>query len=256
MRPPEVHHPSGAIPLDDGSDGAWLVPVDGGWELDLGRLPTDPDAATRAGIERVTTALECMVGRDGDLRLWVRDSDPIASAVAEASGMELRRELLQMRRPLPVEQPLELDVRPFVVGEDEERWLEVNNRAFAWHPEQGEMSMAQLRVHEAAPWFDPAGFLLHEHEGDLLGFCWTKVHADLDPPVGEIFVIAVDPTAHSRGLGRRLVLAGLDHLHRAGLTVGMLYTESDNAAAVHLYRDLGFEVHSTDRMYGAGAVGA
>lgn len=255
MRPPEVSHPSGAIPLAEDGDGAWLVPVDGGWELDLGRLPADPDAATRAGIERVATAMECMVGRDGDVRLWVRDSDPIASAVAEASEMHLRRELLQMRRPLPVDQPWELEVRPFVVGQDEEQWLAVNNRAFAWHPEQGEMSLDQLRAHEVAPWFDPDGFLLHEHEGALLGFCWTKVHAELNPAVGEIFVIAVDPVAHSRGLGRRLVLAGLDHLHRSGLTVGMLYTESDNDAAVHLYRDLGFEVHSTDRMYTAGTAG-
>ena len=31
--------------------------------------------------------------------------------------------------------------------------------------------------------------------------------------------------------------------------VGMLYVESTNDPAVHLYRDLGFRVHATDRAY-------
>ena len=62
-------------------------------------------------------------------------------------------------------------------------------------------------------------------------------------------MIAVDPAAHHRGLGRALTLAGLDHLAGRGLTVGMLYVESDNEPAVGLYRDLGFDVHQTDTAF-------
>ena len=36
----------------------------------------------------------------------------------------------------------------------------------------------------------------------LAGFCWTRVHAEHDPPLGEIYVIAVDPDFKGRGLGR------------------------------------------------------
>lgn len=251
MRRPETSpHPSDAIPLTTGPGGAWVVPTEDGWELDLGELPADGAAAALAGTDHVRAAARAVAQRGGGrLGLWVRGADEIRAAIAEAGGMTVGREILQMRRPLPVDQPWQLEVRPFRVGVDEASWLEVNNRAFAWHPEQGGMTLDTLLEREQEPWFDAAGFLLHEEAGRLVGFCWTKVHPDEDPPVGEIFVIAVDPAAHQRGLGRQLVLAGLDHLHRAGLRVGMLWVEATNDPAVGLYRDLGFEVHDRDRAY-------
>jgi mycothiol synthase len=75
------------------------------------------------------------------------------------------------------------------------------------------------------------------------------VHHDVEPPLGEIYVISVDPDFQGLGLGRGLVVAGLDHLASQGITVGMLYVDADNAPAVHLYRKLGFDVDHTDRAY-------
>jgi mycothiol synthase len=204
------------------------------------------------GRDLVTAALEVVAAEGGGhVHLWVPKPTPLHDEVATATGLHRGRELLQLRRPLPVEgEPWSLDpVRPFEVGRDEEAWLQVNNRAFAWHPEQGGWDRATLAEREAEGWFDPDGFLLHERDGRLAGFCWTKIHADHEPPLGEIYVIAVDPDFHGLGLGRSLVLAGLDHLARRGLTTGMLYVDADNGPAVQLYRKLGFTTDHIDRAY-------
>jgi mycothiol synthase len=151
-----------------------------------------------------------------------------------------------MRRPLPTGLPFTLVTRAFVPGRDDAAWLRVNQRAFAWNPEQGAWSHETLRSRFSEPWFDASGFLVHERDGRLAGFCWTKIHT---PTLGEIYVVAVDPEFHGLGLGRALTLAGLDSLAKRGVTVGMLFVDADNTAAVSLYGALGFTVHRTDCMY-------
>src|ERR671920_472611 len=186
----------------------------------------------------------------GHVHLWVHQPTAAHDAIADAVDLRRGRDLLQLRRPLPVEhEALDLPLRAFRPGEEEEAWLGVNNRAFDWPPEQGGWDLETLRAREAEPWFDPDGFLLSERDGRLEGFCWTKVHTDHDPPLGEIYVIATDPDFQGLGLGRQLVLAGLEHLADKGLTVGMLYVVAQNNAAVNLSLALVFVVDHTDRPY-------
>jgi mycothiol synthase len=59
----------------------------------------------------------------------------------------------------------------------------------------------------------------------------------------------VDPDFQGRGLGRSLTTAGLSWLNDAGISVGMLYVDGDNVAAVELYRSMGFTVDHVDRAY-------
>jgi mycothiol synthase len=191
----------------------------------------------------------------GDFSLWVSRPTPDHDALARLVGLTQSRDIFQMRRPLPADDPpAGFVTRPFRVGEDEEAWLTVNNRAFAGHPDQSAWDRDLLRQRMAEPWFDPNGFLLHERDSRVAGFCWTKIHDTTVPPLGEIYVIAVDPDFTGLGLGRALTLAGLSWLHRQGLGAGMLYVDAANAPALGLYRDLGFTVDHVDRGYHRSAI--
>jgi mycothiol synthase len=111
------------------------------------------------------------------------------------------------------------------------------------------MTRAELDAMTEEAWFDPSGFLLAERAGDLLGFCWTKLHRDPWGAVGEIYVIGVDPAAAGIGLGRHLLRAGLAHMAVRGIKTAMLYVESDNEPALRLYAAEGFELEWRDALF-------
>ncbi len=207
-----------------------------------GSLPADLLGATVAAVAR---------RGGGHLTLWLFKASAAADHVARSCGLRPTREVHQMRRPLPA--PAELGSRvavtPLRPGVDDAAWVALNNRAFAGHPEQGAWTADDLNARMAEPWFDAKGFLLHHRDGRLAGWCWTKVHGDHQPPLGEIYVIGVDPDFQGLGLGRGLVLAGLDHLAGVGLAHAMLYVDGDNASAIGLYRALGFTDDHVDRAY-------
>jgi mycothiol synthase len=220
------------------------------WALELVIDPHHRYEMATIGPELLRAALGIVAQEGGGhVHWWVFEPTAAHDAVAKSVGLAPGRVLLQMRRPLPIGEHSEVAVRAFKVGIDEEQWLVVNNRAFHQHPEQGGWDRDTLRQREKEPWFDPSGFLLHERDGRLAAFCWTKVHDDHDPVLGEIYVIGVDPDFQGLGLGRALTLAGLDLLAAKGVPIGMLYVDADNSVAVSLYRKLGFRVHRTDRAY-------
>ncbi|SEC14127.1 mycothiol synthase [Streptomyces melanosporofaciens] len=190
------------------------------------------------------------------LRVWAHGGHASARHLAQVLGLTLFRELRQMRRPLGSLAELGLpeptwpegvSVRTFRPGEDDAAWLAANAAAFAHHPEQGSLTQRDLDDRKGEPWFDPAGFFLAEREGRIVGFHWTKVHAE--ERLGEVYVVGVRPDAQGGGLGKALTSVGLRHLAAQGLPTAMLYVDADNFAAVAVYERLGFVTHETDLMY-------
>ncbi len=190
----------------------------------------------------------------GPLRWWVSPAGAADDARAASRGFRVERDLLQLRCRLPLPRRPGGDgatpaTRAFRVGSDEAAWLIQNNRAFADHPEQGHWDLATLEEREREAWFDADGFRVLEVDGRIAGSCWTKVHRDARPPLGEIYVIGVDPDFHGRGWGRLLTEDGFAWLAATGLADGMLYVDAVNTAAVSLYRSMGLTTHHVDRAY-------
>ncbi|MET0136440.1 MAG: mycothiol synthase, partial [Kibdelosporangium sp.] len=187
-----------------------------------------------------------LADRARPLRIWSHRDHPAAGRLADKHGFEKVRELHRMGMDFGADEfpaPKFADgvrLRTFVPGQDEEAMVAVNARAFSWHPEQGGLTVQEVLDTERESWFDADGFFLAtDQDGRLLGYHWTKVHPD---STGEVYVVGVDPDAQGGGLGKALTLAGLRYLRGRGLPRVILYVESDNAAAIAVYRKLGFEL--------------
>jgi mycothiol synthase len=229
---------------------------------EMAELVVHPQARRRGvGAALIRAALERTAG---GCRFWAHGTLAAAKQTAAALNLVPVRELMQMRRSLrdvpDPEVPEGLHIRTYAGATDDAELLRVNNAAFVWHPEQGGWTDAEIDERRGEGWFDPDGLFLafSTRPGDdpdrLLGFHWTKVHAE-EPGLGEVYIVGVDPAVQGRGLGRTLTQVGVAWLARvlAGHDdpAVMLYVESDNTAAVHTYERLGFSVHSVDTAYAA-----
>jgi mycothiol synthase len=184
------------------------------------------------------------------LAVWAHGDSPGAAALAATFGFDRARTLLKLRAATPgTARPwdrTDLVLSTFELGRDVDDWVALNARTFATHPEQGRQTRADVEARSGEPWFAEQDFLLaRDADGVLVGFCWLKVDGD----EGEIYVLGVDPARSGAGIGRSLLMAGLDRLRRRGVKAVELYVEADNEPAVRLYRSEGFTDAAIDVHY-------
>lgn len=220
-----------------------------------------------------------------DAGLWAHGDLPAARALAARLSLTPTRELLVMSLDSPAlrevgapdaavealdDSFVDLSYTDSVArwGREpvERAWLDVNNDAFSWHPEQGGWSVDALHDAMDTPWFDPDGVRLlwadagadrsgaGESESklpELAGFHWTKRHS---AELGEVYVVGLSSEFRGRGLGDPLMRAGLAHLVAGGSRRVILYVEADNGPAVRRYEQMGFAVAERHVVYSdAGA---
>ena len=156
------------------------------------------------------------------------------------------RHILKLHRDLNTEALPQIShnhtIETFNVSIHKQQWLDLNNKVFAHHVDQGNWAMADLENRMAEPWFDPQGFFLATQKNEIEGFVWTKIHQDLvkQDPVGELYVVGTAPEHHSRGIARALSVEAINYFVTKGLKHAMLYVDADNEKAIKLYESLGF----------------
>ncbi|MCP2253565.1 mycothiol synthase [Prauserella aidingensis] len=273
---PEVE-PDGPLP-GEFSGGRFLLATAGDDLVGVAHVDASGDAFGRRVAELVVHPDHRRCGHGGalaeallaeypsNLRVWAHGDQPGAARLAGRHGLLRSRELLIMHVetagadwPEP-DLPEGVTLRTFTPGSDEQAVVDVNARAFHWHPEQGALTVDDLAATEREDWFDPRGFFLAEQAGAVIGFHWTKEHPPNPAkfggrPAGEVYVVGVDPSAQGGGLGRALTVAGLRHLADRGLSQVILYVEGDNAPAVAVYRRLGFTPYEVDVQYATSDAG-
>ncbi len=238
------------------STHGWTI----GAVIDRGVQPADRESISTALFGSLFSAVAGSGG--GEVTWWAPRATSADEDLARTFGMTPARTLLEMRCPLPLDASVVAGAessatppfvtRPFVLGQDDDAWLSVNNRAFAGHHEQGGWTLATLHTRLSEPWFAAEDLLLHELDGRLAGFCWMKLHTRTgsdSAPLGEIYVIGVDPDCAGVGLGRSLAVAGYRHITARGAGTAMLYVDDDNVKAIHLYESLGLRVSRRDVAY-------
>lgn len=209
----------------------------------------------RALFERLLTTAR----RDGTERfdVWAHHADAAATGLATAYSMRVSRQLWQMALQLDSVTPRHRSTQPpdgvrlrtFLTDADEGRLLAVIRDAFAKHPENGAFDAEDLAARAALPWFDPSTILLAEDEtsGEPLGAHWMKL--EVERAVGEVYMLGVVASAQGRGVGRLLLLEGLNEMRRRGVALSFLYVDADSVGAVELYRSAGFRHAHLDTCY-------
>lgn len=124
--------------------------------------------------------------------------------------------------------------------------------------------LAVFRIERAVfpqPWpfsaiercLDAPAFLVAERAGEIVGYVIGDVTPNHGRDIGHVKDLAVAPDARRQGLGRALLARALSRFAAAGATIAKLEVRATNAAALSLYRDVGFEVlRRLPRYYGDG----
>lgn len=228
--------------LDDQSAIVGLAIVSEG-EFDLVIDP--PHRGKGAGSCALNAVL---TSTSGPLATWVHGDNPAATALLAGAGFHPTRALVKMGTSIAevasqtrtTTLPAGYSVRTFTSA-DAPEWIQLNARVFAEHPEQGNLTEADLAARMQEPWFDADNFLLvHDSEDSLKAYCWLKIETG----EGEIYVIGVDPEESGKGLGAALFDLALQRLVQLSTTsdavrMVSLYVDADNDRAVRLYRSRG-----------------
>ena len=131
------------------------------------------------------------------------------------------------------------EVRHFTCG-DEEGLCVLQNLAFAdsWGFRPNTTEEIHYLVNTSL--CHPEGIPVVTEGQKMVAYCWTIDDA-VDSKKAYVRMIGVDPAYRNRGLGRIVLVTGIEYLMERGMKKIELMVDSENASAQCLYQSLGFK---------------
>jgi len=144
-----------------------------------------------------------------------------------------------------------LDCRHLQPGE-EVKLTNIQNRAFADHWGYNPNTVEETTYWTNLNSFSPEDVVLTCDGDKFIGYCTTGITNKREASgkrKGDIYMMGTDPDYQGKGVGKRVLLAGLAHLKNKGVRVIELTVDSENKVAHTLYQSVGFEVQTSSLWY-------
>ena len=208
-----------------------------------------------------TKLLGCAIRRARELgarvaHVNIMEDNAVAQRVLSRLGFECVRRFLELRLDIadvhwPDIDQAALECRYLQCGE-EGKLAQLQNRAFAgtWGYNPNTVEEITYRINRSN--CSPEDVVLACDGDKVVGYCWTGIICEggvTSERKGRIFMLGVDLDYRGKGIGKRVLLAGLARLKSKGLQVAELTVDSENKAACALYKSIGFKVQTSSFWY-------
>jgi mycothiol synthase len=183
----------------------------------------------------------------------IQDTNTAAGQLASRLKLTVVRRFLQFKLDicnthLPDVNPGGFEIRALQRGE-EAKLTELQNRCFAgtwgFNPNTIEDIVYRLNLSDCSA----EDVIMAYEDNTPVGYCWTRIipltNPDREKNRGLIHMIGVDPEYLQKGIGKKVLLAGLKYLKRTGSRAVGLTVDRENLAARSLYISIGFKKSAT-----------
>ena len=182
------------------------------------------------------------------LFIFLPESNRERSETIEALGFTVERVAYVLSRAVegtrPPVFPEGYQLRPIAAGE-EQAWCDVINQSFVNEASHFPKSPEFVSELQREPGYVDGGMSLLWRGDTPVGAVMTVEEEEEGERIAWIATIGVVPEAQGNGLGRELLLAGVEFGRTLGVERALLSVQGHNDGALILYRGTGFEVVDT-----------
>jgi len=186
----------------------------------------------------------------------IADDNVVAKKVLSKLGFSFVRRFLELRLDIAKVRWSDIDQGGLgcchLQSGEEDKLTQIQNRAFVGTWGYNPNTVEEIIYRTNSSTCSLEDIVLTYERDKVIGYCWTSKTCErgkASERKGRIFMLGVDPDYRGRGVGKRVLLAGLVYLKSKGLGVADLTVDSENQIACALYRSIGFEVRTHSLWY-------